>query len=80
MTRGVKGELMNYNIIVEKFNEILLSFLLQVQSAGEITTPSKFFVANRSEDLEEPEINTEEVLYQIDLIANRASREDIIDI
>ncbi|KQK78480.1 hypothetical protein AAES_114548 [Amazona aestiva] len=32
----------------------------------------------RSEDLEEPEINTEKVSYQIDLTANRKPREDMI--
>lgn len=74
MTRNVKGELMSDKSIVEKFSEILLSFLLHVQDAGDIPTPCKFFVANRSEDLEEHEINTEEVLYQIELIVNRAPR------
>lgn len=36
MTRGVKGKLMNDKTIVKKFSEILLSFLLHVQDAGEI--------------------------------------------
>lgn len=80
MARGVKGELMNDKTIVEKFSEILLLILLHVQDAREIPTPCKFFVANRSEDLEEPEINTQEVFYQIDLIVDRAPKEDLTDL
>lgn len=80
MTRGVKGELMNDKTIVEKFSGILLSFLLHVQGAGDIPTPCKFLVANRSEDLEEPEINTQDILYQTDLTVNRAPRADMIDL
>lgn len=78
MTRGVNQELGNDDTVVEKSSEILLSFLLHAQGVGEIPTPCKFFVANRSEDLEEPEINTEKVLYQIDLMTNRKPREDMI--
>lgn len=52
MTRVLKGELMNYWTIVEKFSETLLSFLLHAQDAGEFPTPCKFFVTNRSEDPE----------------------------
>lgn len=80
MTRGVNQELRNDKTIVEKSSEILLPFLLHVQDVGEIPTPCKFFVANRSENLEEPEIYTEKVLYQIDLMANREPREDMIEL
>lgn len=80
MTRGVKGELMNDKTVVENFSEILLLFLLHVQDAREIPTPCKFFATNRSQDLEEPEINTQEVLCQIELIVNTAPREDMIDL
>lgn len=38
--------------IVEKFSEILFSFLQNAQDAEEFPMPCKFFVANRSEDLE----------------------------
>lgn len=47
-----RGELTNDKTIEEKFSEILLSFLLHAQDAGEFPSPCKFFVANRSEDLE----------------------------
>lgn len=52
MTRVLKGEIINDTTIVEKFSEILLSFLQDAQDAEEFPTPCKFFVANRSEDLE----------------------------
>jgi len=80
MTRGVKGEFMNDKATVEKFSEILLSILLHVQDAGKIPTPCKFFVANRSEDLEEHEGSAQEVLYHTDLIVSRAPKEDMIDL
>lgn len=39
----------------------------------------RFSAADRS-DLEKLEINTQELLYQVDLIVSRAPREDMIDL
>lgn len=39
MTRVLKGEIMNATTIVEKFSEILLSFLQNAEDAEEFPTP-----------------------------------------